>query len=169
MLIQKTTKTEIRKKHLPNIKEIINAKSSRLHKDVEKISKKDIPEDFTKIARRLLKGNDPERTAAALLYYAFKDELDPGSYNEIRDRHPAIKGETRLLVARGTKDKMTKRKLVEFIKKKAGIDDRKINDVLVLEDYSFITVPFIEAELILKIFKKKNKGTRPIVVKAKKQ
>jgi ATP-dependent RNA helicase DeaD len=169
MHIQKTAKTEIRKKHLPNISDIIQVKSSRLKNEVERISQEDIPGDFINMARQLLKGNDPERAMASLLKYAFADELDPGRYNEIRDRQPAITGETRLLVARGTKDKMTKRKLVEFIKKNAKIDDRKINDVQVLKEYSFITVPFIEAEKILKSFKRLSKGARSIVVKAKKR
>ncbi|MCP4723603.1 MAG: DEAD/DEAH box helicase [bacterium] len=169
MQIERTAKTKIRKEHLPDIKDIIQVKSSRIKKEIEKISMKDIPKDFMKIAGQLLKGNDPERTVAALLKHIFKDELHPGGYNQIRDEQPAIKGETRLFVARGTKDRMTKSKLVAFIKKKAKISDQKINDVQVFQDYSFITVPFKEAEIILKSFKKQNKGQKPVVVKARKR
>jgi len=62
---------------------------------------------------------------------------------------------------------MTPRKLVDFIKENVNIDDRSIKDVKVLESFSFITVPFEEAEMILKAFKKKSKGKRPVVSKAK--
>ncbi|TFH02169.1 MAG: ATP-dependent helicase, partial [Calditrichales bacterium] len=58
---------------------------------------------------------------------------------------------------------MTRRKLVEFIKNKANVDDRKIDDVQVMDIYSFITVPFREAEQILEAFKKENTGKRKLV------
>jgi len=115
------------------------------------------------MARELLSEADPETTIAAMLKYTFADELDPSNYNELRDAKPQIQGKTRLFIARGKKDGMTKRKLVQFIEKTAGVNQRKIDDAQVLDTYSFITVPFKEAEQILKHFKKENKGKRPVV------
>ena len=100
--------------------------------------------------------------------YTFRDELDPGSYNEIRDTYPPIQGKTRLFVALGKKDRLTPRQLVKFIEKKTRIDQRKIDDVQVMDNYSFITVPFREAEEILKVFKKFSRGQRPVVERASK-
>jgi ATP-dependent RNA helicase DeaD len=89
--------------------------------------------------------------------------LNPKTYNEIRNTYPQIKGKTRLFVAKGKKDDMSKRKLVEFIKNKAGVQDRNIDDVQVFDNYSFITVPFREAEKILFHFKQKKNGRRSVV------
>ena len=63
---------------------------------------------------------------------------------------------------------MTKKKLVDFITKKAGVRGHLIDEVKVYELFSFITVPFNEAEVILKSFKKGSRGQKPLVVKAKK-
>ena len=108
----------------------------------------------------------PEQALAALLKYSFQNELDPGSYNEIRDGSPNIQGKTRLFVAMGRKDRLTPKKLVSLIKTKAKVEDRKIDDVQVFDKFSFITVSFRDAERILKIFRKENRGRRPMVVMA---
>ena len=101
---------KIRKKNLPNIKDIIQVKSSRLKKEVERILKKDIPVDILKMAKRLLKGNNPERAMAALLKHAFENESDIRiAITRFATDSPAIKGETQLLVARDTKDQMQTR------------------------------------------------------------
>ncbi len=163
MYIKREAKTAIRKEKLPRVKEIINAKKMRIKNEIDKISNADLGDDFLEMARELLAESDPETTIAAMLKYTFADELDPANYNELRDAKPQIQGKTRLFIARGKKDGMTKRKLVQFIEKKAAVNQRKIDDVQVLDTYSFITVPFKEAEQILKHFKKENNGKRPVV------
>lgn len=168
MYIKKEARADIRKERIPQIQDIIEAKQARIKNEIEKISQSEIQGEFFKMARELLDETSPEKSMAALLKYTFQDELDPGNYNEIRDRYPQIKGTTRLFVARGKKDGMTRRRLVGFIKKKASIEDRKIDNVQVLDNYSFITVPFKEAERILHCFRKENNSKRPVVEIAKK-
>ncbi len=167
MFIKKAAGTDIRKEKLPGIKELIHAKKSRILSDVEEMTHSDPSKEFIRIARKLLEGNDPEQTIAAVLQYTFQDQLDPANYNEIRDVYPQIKGKTRLFVAKGKKDKMSKRDLVNFIRKKTKVEGHKIDDVQVQDSFSFITVPFKEAEQILKCFKQANKGKRPLVEMAK--
>lgn len=163
MYIKKETKADIRKEKIPRIRDIIAVKKSRILKKVESIAQSEMPEEFLTMAREILAELSPEQSMAALLKYAFQGELSPENYNEIRDVSPSIKGKTRLFIGRGKKDRMTKRKLVEFIKKNAKVEDRKIDDVQVLDTYSFITVPFKEAEKILKSFRNR----RPMVQVAK--
>jgi len=75
---------------------------------------------------------------------------------------------TRLFIAKGKDKKLTKRTLVDYIVKKAGTPQQLIDQVEVHETFSFITVPFAEAEFILKKFRKAKKpGQRSIVIKAK--
>jgi len=163
MYIKKAARTDIRKEKLPKIQEVINVKKSRIKSEIEELAQSEISEEYRQMAQELLEGNDPEMAVAALLKYTFRNELDPGNYNEIRDAFPPIQGKTRLFVAWGKKDRMGKRKLVDLIKKKAGIDQQKIDNVQVFDSYSFITVPFREAERILQSFKKENRGKRPVV------
>ncbi len=163
MYIKKAARTDIRKEKLPKIQEVINVKKSRIKSEIEELAQSEISEEYRQMAQELLDGNDPEMAVAALLKYTFRNELDPGNYNEIRDAFPPIQGKTRLFVAWGKKDRMGKRKLVDFIEKKAGIDQRKIDNVQVFDSYSFITVPFREAERILRSFQKENGGRRPAV------
>ncbi|TDJ05835.1 MAG: ATP-dependent helicase, partial [Deltaproteobacteria bacterium] len=69
---------------------------------------------------------------------------------------------------RGKKDDMNKRKLVSFIKDKANVEDRSIDDVQVFDKFSFITVPFKDAEHIIECFRKDSNGRRPLVEMANK-
>jgi ATP-dependent RNA helicase DeaD len=164
--IKRGARTDIRKEKLPGVGDIIEAKKERIKREMKKMSQVKISEEFLRLARELLAENEPDVVMASILKYTFRDELDPGSYNEIRDAYPPIKGKTRLFVAMGKKDRLTPRQLVNFIEKKARIDQQKIDDVQVMDTYSFITVPFLEAEKILKTFKKVSRGQRPVVERA---
>ena len=53
---------------------------------------------------------------------------------------------------------MTPKKLVDYVIKKSKVDDRKIKNVEVFENFSFMSVPFTEAEIILEAFQKDKNG-----------
>ncbi|MFA6933999.1 MAG: DEAD/DEAH box helicase [Sphaerochaetaceae bacterium] len=70
------------------------------------------------------------------------------------------KGMTRLFIARGKQDGMTKRMLVDFLLKSVKTPARDIQDVDVHDTFSLISAPFATAEAILSQL---NKGSgRPI-------
>lgn len=167
--IKRGARTTIRKENLPQVRDIIAAKKGRIKKEINNLSNTGVNGEFLQLARELLAENAPEQALAALLKYSFSSELDPGTYNEIRDVYPPIQGQTRLFVAMGKRDHLTPRKLVNLIQDKARVDQKKIDDVQVLDTYSFITVPLREAEKILKSFKKVRRGHRPIVERAGKE
>ena len=54
-----------------------------------------------------------------------------------------------------------------MIQKEAGVSPRDIDDVRVMEEFSFVTVPFADAEVILHIFSKQRSNGRSLVSKAK--
>ena len=134
---------------------------------LENIIQSESHEDYITMARDLMKGKDADEILAALLKYSFADELDPGNYNEIRDEQPKIPGQTRLFIAKGRKNGMTPKKLTKFITENIQIKPQKIKDITIQDHFSFITVPFREAEIILLDFKKQKRGKRPLVEKAK--
>jgi ATP-dependent RNA helicase DeaD len=119
------------------------------------------------MAAELIEDTPEEDVLAAVLQHAFKDELDESSYHEIRDVLVDKKGKTRLFVAQGRANGMTPQKLVNMIHQATGVWKNAIQEVQILDTFSFITVPFREAGVILEVFKKQGRGKKPLVVKAK--
>ncbi|HDK17421.1 MAG TPA: ATP-dependent helicase, partial [Nitrospirae bacterium] len=136
--------------------------------NLEAIVKSQPQENYLEMSRGLLQNNDPENILAALLQHSFQDELDVGSYTEIADVVVDTKGKTRLFVTQGKKDGLTPKKLVSFIKDKCGMPNSRIGDIQVLDKFSFVTLPFHDAEILLSHFKKR-KGPGPFITKAKKR
>ncbi len=166
LFIKKITKTNIRREKLPEIKDIINTKKIRIKNKLEDIVKSENYSDCLEMAKELLEEYKPEKILAALLKHSFQDELDKTNYNEIRDIAGDKRGKTRLFVSLGKTDGMTPEKMKNLMKQTARINQAKMKDVQVFNSFSFITVPFAEAEEILKVFKRKN-GQKPFVEIAK--
>jgi ATP-dependent RNA helicase DeaD len=166
--IRREAKTDIRKANLPRVKDVIRAKKSRIKADLKDIVKSGVTDEYLNISREFLENYEPDEVLAALLQYSFHEELDKKSYVEIEDAVVDNKGKTRLFVTQGKKDGLTRGKLADFIKVKCGIRSEKIRDIQILDKFSFVTLPFNEAELLLSYFKKKKRGAGPFFTKAKK-
>jgi ATP-dependent RNA helicase DeaD len=174
MFIQRKAKTAIKKSKVPNVKDIIKAKKKKIDEDITAINSEEIGDTYYNWAKKLLNDNNSTQILAKLLNYCFDDQLNPGLYNEIKDlsgrsRKIEMEGRTRLFVALGKKDKISPGKLVRFIIQNTGVRNSAIDQVDVFNDFSFITVPFKEAEIILGIFQKKSGKKKSLVVKAKKK
>ncbi len=166
MLIQKHSKTDIRKGKIPGISEIIEMKKKWIIDEVELRANEKIEKIYKSLANKILATVEPESALAALLKYTFHDDLDITTFKEIDDAKPSIKEATKLFIAKGKKDGMTKRSVVDFIVQKAKTREAKISNIEIYDTYSFITVPFREAEFILRAFKKERFGKKSIVEKA---
>ena len=171
MSIQRMTKTDIKKSKLPTVKEIIKAKRRKVYDDLDAIIKGEMDEKFINWAKRLLSEREPIEVLSALLTYTFAEELNPSVYGDIADMSQPSKplekhGKARLFVALGKKDRMNPRKLVKLITSRCSVNSRDINDIQVLDIFSFVTVPFIMAEEIVASFKEK--GRKPLVTHVKK-
>jgi ATP-dependent RNA helicase DeaD len=165
--IQRSAKTDIRKAKLPRVKDVIKSKKQRIKADLNDIVKSLPKIEYIEMSRELLEHNEPEDVMAALLQYSFRDELDEKSYTEIQDAIVDTKGKTRLFVTQGKQDGLSRKKLVDFIKDKCDISSDKIRDIQILEKFSFVTLPFHEAEVLLSFFKGRKKKAGPFITKAK--
>jgi len=166
--IVKETKTEIRKAVLPNVEDVIQTRKKKLKEELDGMIAAPPGGEYLEMSKEILKDNNPEHIVAALLQHSFKEDLDASNLTEIGDKAVDLKGKTRLFVTRGKRDNFTRKKLVNFIKKKCNIKNGEIRDVQILEKFSFVTLPFHEAEVLLSYFKGKKKGSEPFVTKAKK-
>ncbi len=172
MFIQRKAKTDIKKLKVPNVKDIIRAKTRKINEDIAAMNSEEIDTNYYNWAKRLLENSNTTEVLAKILNYSFDDKLNPGLYNEIkelsgRNRKIELEGKTRLFVAMGKKDKITPAKLVKYVFENTGVNKSDIDQVEVYNEFSFITVPFKEAKTILGIFQKKSGKGRSLVVKAR--
>jgi ATP-dependent RNA helicase DeaD len=166
--IQNGAKTDIRRARLPRVKDVIKTKKLRIQADLKDIAESSPGNEYRAMSRELLKMNEPENILAALLQYSFQDELDVKRYAEIEDPIVDTKGKTRLLIKKGRKDGLTRKKLINFIQDKCGITIGKIKDIQLQNKFSFVTLPFHEAEIVLSHFREQKKGLGPFITKVKK-
>ena len=172
MFIQRKAKTDIKKLKVPNVKDIIRAKTRKINEDITAMNSEEVDANYYNWAKRLLENNNTTELLAKILNYSFDDKLNPGLYNEIkefsgRNKKIELEGKSRLFVAMGKKDKITPAKLVKYVFENTGVNKSDIDQVEVYNEFSFITVPFKEAKTILGIFQKKSGKGRSLVVKAR--
>ena len=166
-VIQRKTKTDIRKAHLPKIKDIIELKKRRIKDNLNTLVQLTLQEEYVELAKELLEKSHPEHMLAALLQQSFAGELDVKSYVEIGTGAVDMKGKTRLFVTQGKDDGLSKKKLIDIIENQCKISGSKIRDVEVLDKFAFVTLPFNEAEEVLGYFKKNRKKSGLQIIKAK--
>jgi len=167
MYITRVTKKEIRKEKVPRASEIVTVKKSRILAELNEIIEAQEHRDYLTTALQMVHDHEPEEVVAALLKYTLEDELSEGRYRDIREyaEEPAEeRGRARLFISLGKKDGLTPRKLLKLINNETRIPAGKVSEIKVLDSYSFLSVPFKEAEVLLKAFKEK-KGSHKAIVK----
>ncbi len=170
MYIKRIVKTDMKKSKLPNVQDILTAKKNKIFADLNELINAEHDTEYYNIAKQLLEGNNPTKLVSAILNYCFKKELDPKHYTNIKDagrknNHLDEHGKTRLFIALGKHDKINKRSLVELIKSKVPIDSNDINDIAIMDKFSFASVSFDYAEQIVRNFKER--GKKSLIVHAK--
>ena len=168
VFFKKVTKTDIRLGKIPDVKEIIEAKKKKFQTDLASIVTDEKYEKHTALAKELLTDTDPEQLVASLIALTMDKVFSPEKYSDISAVAINKTGKSRLFIALGRAKGYGPRELVEHVEKISGVRWREIDDVKVMEDFSFITVWFAEAEVILHAFDKSRKsGERSLVSKAK--
>jgi len=83
--IKTITQTEIRKERVPQIKEVIDFKKTKILNEVNSLIEYGTGSNYIKLAEELLLHNNPEEVVAALLKYNFQEQLEESSYARIHD------------------------------------------------------------------------------------
>lgn len=167
VIIQRVTKTDIQKGAIPGTEEIMSARRIKLRSDIDAVLAGKKYEQYNDVADFLLENNSPQEVVSALLKLNYQDGLTPDSFKKINEVSIDTTGTSRLFIALGRKDGHDPRSLVTLIQTETDIPARLIDDVRVMEDFSFVTVPFAEAEVILHVFSKQKSNGRSLVSKAK--
>ena len=188
--IKRASRFDIRRGTVPDANDIINIKRERILNTLTEIANKDVNYDlFMPLAAQILEGHDPDELVAALLEHFYSSELDVSKYRSIGgssrsrddrdDRYDRNDGDgggrgftetegfTRLFIARGRKDGLDKRQLIDYLMDQAGAQDRDLQDVSVRDNFSFVSAPAEVAEKIIQVFSDRGSEGRPLVTRAK--
>ncbi len=165
--LKKEIKAEIRKEDIPTANDIIEQKKKNIVSEISETIESQLFEEYSEMATSILESNDPQVALAAALKLAFKSDLDVNNYAEIRKFSVDRKGTARIFIAKGNYDGHSPRSIVEMVQKNTGLSSGKINDVKVLNEFSFVTVPFEDAEMVTKALNKADGGDRPVAEIAK--
>jgi len=116
---------------------------------------------FYALADELLETLPPRDALASLAAAAYSDDLDPSRYGEVRDVSVDTAAKARLYVGIGKQDGAWPKDVAAVVKRLTGLPDRLIDDVEVLERFSFASVPFEAAEKAI-AEARKQRGSPPV-------
>lgn len=175
LFIQKIARSKINKEEVPTVAEVVQTKLMKLKTEIAAIIEAGNADGYKELANELLEeGREPADVLSALLTYSMKDSLREDHYHEIAIPKGRAQGgqsaggdRSRLFVAKGHMDHMNANQVAEFLAAEAGVDAANVTDIRVFDKFSFVSVPFNDAEQILVVFGKKSKGRRPLVTRAK--
>lgn len=153
--LQRITKTDIQKAKIPSVQAIIEKRKAQLFSDIQAVLNGEKYRENFPLVEQLLEAFDPKELVSALLKLNYEENFNPESYHQLDEVRIDTTGKSRLFIALGKKAGISPRSLVEMIVQEAGVKPRDIDDVRVMEDFSFITVPYLDAEHILQVFKSK--------------
>ena len=165
--LKRDIKADIKLEQLPTPADVIATKRNKIKEDLYEIVESENYSECETMATELLEIYPPEVALSALLRLAFKNELSENSYPEIRSINVDRRGKARIFIAIGSIDGFDPRKIVKLIKKECNLTDHDIDDIKVMEDFSFATVPFDQANKVVKALNKLSDGGRPIAEIAK--
>jgi len=168
---QRATKSDIKKADIPEIKNVIKNKQTRLKSSIYGVIEAGELDRYNDFVTDLLVDNDPNKVIAALLKMAYQNELSEDNYKPIdkagSKQSYSNNGWTRLFIAMGKLKWYTPRSLVEYIYQETWVSGRDIDDVRVMEDFSFVTVPNSKADIIITKFKSQRQDWKSVVSIAK--
>ena len=180
--IERITKTRITKQKVPTAVEVLSSKKEGLYAAVAEIIAENDHNGYLEMAKEITANGNAEAAVAALLRHVYQDSFLPEQYNTSLDENSYSRtynnnnytnnsstvdtgDNTKLFIAIGKDDGFNPRKLLDFLKERVKTPARKVRDVKVMDKFSFITVPFDEAEIIMR---KLNTSGKSLVEKAKK-
>ncbi|WP_113075259.1 DEAD/DEAH box helicase [Petrotoga sp. 9PW.55.5.1] len=168
--IKNASNASIKEHKIPNTKEIINVKVEKIKEEIKSSISKDTEPIYEILAEKILEetDKDPVDIISSILKHFYSGALEKKNYKPISQiKNSGNRQDKRLFVALGRNNKMSPKKLAEYIEKETGIHKTNMKDIRVLDNFSFITVPYEKGEAILETFKRKASSRKPLVVLAK--
>ncbi|MCI1944473.1 DEAD/DEAH box helicase [Clostridium luticellarii] len=145
--IEKFTKSKIKRKEIPTVDDIFEAKYKNIEKKIKDVLSEDNYKNFVPVATELDEEYNLVDVAAALMKIIFDKEL---SFNYKENSINVEEENMRLFFSIGRMDSITPRKLLKFITETSSIEAYEIGDIDILNKFTFISVPERVGNVILK-------------------
>lgn len=136
--IEKFTNSKIKRKDIPTVDEIFEAKYRHIVKDVSETLEDDDYKKFISVATQLDDDYNLVDVAAALIKMIFDKEV---SFDYKDNALKASEENTRLFLSIGKRDGINGKKLVSFLQKTSDIVNDDVDHLDIMENFSFINVP----------------------------
>jgi len=169
MMIQRAASTDIRKESLPRGDEIIRHKREQIKERLAALIADDSHADYLEMAKELADGQEPLNMLAALLKFTFKDEFKAENYHDLSPASHRVdnEGRTRLFVALGRDDGYGARQILDLLWEKAHVKGYRVGKINCFDKFSFVTVSFSDAKIILDVFRESGRNGAPLITVAK--
>uniref|UniRef100_A0A832II83 DEAD/DEAH box helicase n=1 Tax=Fervidobacterium pennivorans TaxID=93466 RepID=A0A832II83_FERPE len=175
--VKRFAKAKIMKDKIPMVEDILNRQLESVINSIRKESYVS-NELFRQVAQKLIEEMGPTEAVEMLLHTLLKEKIDITRYGNIKVKDFSKQSENnstvRLFVALGSSKGLDKKRLVEYISEKTGIEPKNISNVRVFETYSFIDVNEADADVIMRTLNKNtgksgrySKPSKPLVQKAR--
>ena len=161
-MLKREVKADIKREQLPSVQDVIAIKRAKLQDDLREVIESGNHTEYQGMAEEILTRYSAPEALSALLRLAFKNELSESHYPEIRSINVDRRGKTRIFMAIGRSDGFDARKLVDLLKRECELPDSKIDDVRLMDRFSFVTVPFTEAERVVRRLNAISRGHHPL-------
>ncbi|WPC41396.1 DEAD/DEAH box helicase [Clostridium sp. JS66] len=136
--LEKFTKSKIKRKEIPTLDEIFEAKYNSMLKDVKNTLEQNDYKDFIPVATGLDEDYNLVDVAAALMKMLFDREFNFDYNNE--DLGKSTKP-VRLFLSVGRIDKVTPVKILNFLEETSDIDVNEVGDIDIFDKFTFIDLP----------------------------
>lgn len=167
--IQKIANTSIRKEKIPKVEDILKSKRANVIEEIKETIFNENIEEYAEITQVLLDEFESTTLLNGLLKYFLKDTLTQDNYTDIKDVSTSVdrEGKTRLFIAKGRQDGFNVKKIIELIQAEVEIKAYDIKEIKIFDAFSFVSMPFSEAETLIYSLNAKSKNKKPLVEHAK--
>ena len=180
--IKRVTKSDIVKKDFLNAKDIISVKQKTFIDDLNAFDFKSIFPEVDTFTKDLLEKFTPEQLVSYCLQQGVKNDFSLETFLPLKvsdsnankknktdkdDTNELSSGFERLFIAIGKTDGVNDEKLKKFLFEETSIEVDAFSEVKIFETFSFFVVSNENADIILEIFRRKKRGKRSIVERAK--
>jgi ATP-dependent RNA helicase DeaD len=165
--IQKIANTSIRKERIPKVEDILKIKRTNVIEDIKETIFNENVDEYQEISDVLLAEFEATTIVNGLLKYFLKDTLKQENYQDIKENSVDRQGKTRLFIAKGRKDGFDVKKIIDLIQTEVDVKAFDIKEIKIFEAFSFVSMPFEEAETLIYSLNAKSTNRKPLVEHAK--
>lgn len=145
--IEKFTKSKIRRKDIPTVDDIFEAKYNKMLEEVKQNIEKNDFKKYVPFVEKLDEEFNLVDVSAALMKMLFEKEI---SFDYTQNTISAGDSNVRLFLNIGRKDNINVKRLLEFIDEVSGVESSEIGDIDILDKFTFMDVPERLTDVIIK-------------------